>query len=66
MSHRRRYPLSAAYRREYRKFTTSEASFTQRARGAELPVYQKLSRDGLAAATWLKRYAEALLKGDEE
>lgn len=44
----------------------NEASFTQRARGAELPVYQKLSRDGLAAATWLKRYAEALLKGDEE
>jgi CRISPR-associated protein Cmr5 len=39
------------------------------ARGDELARYQKLSRDALAAATWLKRYAEALLadkppKGD--
>ena len=25
--------------------------------------YQQLSRDAMAVATWLKRYAEALLKG---
>lgn len=36
------------------------------ARTASLPRYQRLSRDTLAAATWLKRYAEALLKGDDE
>jgi CRISPR-associated protein Cmr5 len=36
------------------------------ARTASLPHYQRLSRDTLAAATWLKRYAEALLKGDDE
>jgi len=35
------------------------------AREAPLPLYQKHSRDTLAAATWLKRYAEALLKGDD-
>lgn len=36
------------------------------AREAPLPKYQKLTRDALAAATWLKRYAEAVLKGDDE
>ncbi|MGH8610274.1 MAG: type III-B CRISPR module-associated protein Cmr5 [Gammaproteobacteria bacterium] len=41
-------------------------TLTRQAREAELPVYQKLSRDTLAAAAWLKRYAEALLQGDEE
>lgn len=39
---------------------------TQQAREAPLSVYQKLSRDTLAAATWLKRYAEALLRGEDE
>ena len=34
------------------------------ARKAELTVYMRLSRDALDAATWLKRYAEALLKGE--
>lgn len=36
------------------------------ARSTPLPRYQRLSRDTLAAATWLKRYAEALLKGEDE
>lgn len=36
------------------------------ARTASLPRYQRLSRDTLAAATWLKRYAEALLEGEGE
>jgi CRISPR-associated protein Cmr5 len=35
-------------------------------RDAGVADYQKLSRESLAAATWLKRYAEALLKGDED
>ncbi len=35
-------------------------------REKELRVYQKLSRDALSAATWLKRYAEALLRGEDE
>ena len=34
------------------------------AREAPLPIYQKQSRDTLAAATWIKRYAEALLEGE--
>lgn len=34
-------------------------------REAGVSAYQKLSRDALAAATWLKRYAEALLEGEE-
>jgi CRISPR-associated protein Cmr5 len=34
-------------------------------RETALPLYQKHSRDALAAATWLKRYAEALLEGDD-
>lgn len=37
----------------------------EQARIAPLTSYQKLSRDTLSAATWLKRYAEALLKGDD-
>jgi len=36
------------------------------ARTASLSRYQRLSSDTLAAATWLKRYAEALLKEDNE
>lgn len=38
----------------------------RKARTDPLPLYQKSSRDTLAAATWLKRYAEALLKGEED
>ncbi len=38
----------------------------EQARKESLSAYQKLTRDSLAAATWLKRYAEALLKGDDE
>lgn len=34
-------------------------------RTAEVVRYLRLSRDALAAAGWLKRYAEALIKGDE-
>ena len=30
-----------------------------------VPIYQKHSRDLLAASTWIKRYSEALLKGDD-
>lgn len=33
----------------------------QQVRTAALPAYQKLGRDALLAATWLKRYVEALL-----
>ena len=40
------------------------ASLTENARQNELSSYQKLSRDAMSAATWLKRYAEALLEGD--
>lgn len=36
----------------------------QAARQAPLTDYLRLSRDALDAATWLKRYAEALLEGD--
>jgi CRISPR-associated protein Cmr5 len=39
---------------------------TQQAREEPLPVYQKLTRDTLAAATWLKRYSEAVLRGEDE
>jgi len=35
------------------------------AREAGLARYQKLSRDALSAAAWLKRYAEALLDGKQ-
>jgi CRISPR-associated protein Cmr5 len=38
---------------------------SKQAREAPLTLYQHHSRAALAAATWLKRYAEALLKGDE-
>jgi len=34
-------------------------------REAAVPLYQKHSREALAAATWIKRYSEALLKGDD-
>ncbi|MGH8542961.1 MAG: type III-B CRISPR module-associated protein Cmr5 [Gammaproteobacteria bacterium] len=34
------------------------------AREAQLTDYLRLSRDALDAATWLKRYAEALLEGE--
>lgn len=44
---------------------TDVEEMTRASREASLPLYQKHSRDTLAAATWLKRYAEALLKGDE-
>ena len=40
-------------------------TLAQQTRTAPLNQYQKHSQDALAAATWLKRYAEALLKGDE-
>ena len=40
------------------------ADITQRSREAGILEYQKLTRDALNAATWLKRYAEALLKGE--
>lgn len=45
---------------------TSPDDLAHQARTASLPLYQRLSRDTLAAATWLKRYAEALLKGGDE
>lgn len=34
----------------------------EQARTADVMTYQRLTRDALAAASWLKRYAEALLK----
>lgn len=37
----------------------------QSAREEQLTEYLRLSRDALDAATWLKRYAEALLEGEE-
>ncbi len=36
------------------------------AREFGLNQYQKLSRDTMKSASWLKRYAEALLEGSEE
>lgn len=45
---------------------SSVDELAHQARTAPLPLYQRLSRDTLAAAAWLKRYAEALLKGDDE
>ena len=43
----------------------NQETLAQQARTAPLAQYQKHSRDALSAATWLKRYAEALLKGDD-
>jgi hypothetical protein len=45
-----------------RKTYSDPAAFYQDAREAGLSRYQKLTRDALSAATWLRRYAEALLK----
>lgn len=38
----------------------------EQARTAPLLQYQQHTQAALSAATWLKRYAEALLKGDDE
>lgn len=35
--------------------------FADSSRSADVLTYQRLTQDALAAATWLKRYAEALL-----
>ena len=43
----------------------NSADLASRARDSALSEYQRYSREALAAATWLKRYAEALLKGDD-
>ena len=40
------------------------AAFAKLARTAESGEYQRLTREALACAQWLKRYAEALLKVD--
>ncbi len=42
------------------------AGLLEQSRTGDVTSYLKLSRGALAAATWLKRYAEALLKGDEQ
>jgi CRISPR-associated protein Cmr5 len=41
---------------------TTAARLAEDSRNAKVPAYLRLSRDSLAAATWLKRYAEAILK----
>lgn len=45
---------------------TDQRTFAHSARTAPVRLYQRLSLDTLAGATWLKRYAEALLKGDDD
>jgi len=37
-----------------------------RSRNAELVDYQHLSREAIESATWIKRYAEALLEKEEK
>ncbi|MBI1747852.1 MAG: type III-B CRISPR module-associated protein Cmr5 [Acidobacteria bacterium] len=34
-------------------------------REAPLPDYQRYSREALASATWIKRYADAVLRGED-
>lgn len=43
----------------------SERELARQSRESALSDYQRHSREALAAAGWVKRYAEALLKGDE-
>lgn len=45
---------------------TSMDEFAQQARTAPLPAYQRHTRMALSAASWLKRYAEALLRTEQE
>jgi CRISPR-associated protein Cmr5 len=51
------------------KFGGGRQALTTAARGTGLAEYQRLSREALKSAQWLKRYAEAVLKaqagGDE-
>ena len=41
-----------------------EQRLAERSRQSSLAEYLRLSRDSLQAAGWIKRYAEALLKGE--
>lgn len=45
--------------------SSSSTELALRARDSVVTEYQRYSREALAAATWVKRYAEALLKGDD-
>ena len=42
--------------------STDRAAFAQLVRKAPVSEYQWLAREALACATWMKRYAEAVLK----
>lgn len=44
----------------------SVTELASHARTAPLPTYQRYTRTTLSAASWLKRYAEALLKEEKE
>lgn len=44
---------------------TSKDNLAQQSRESHILEYQRLTQNALQASTWLKRYAEALLKGDE-
>lgn len=64
-------PKSAAYQRYLNDLATmlgfaDGAALQQRAIGAELRDYRQLTREALAAASWLKRFGQAYLaeKGD--
>lgn len=42
----------------------SDITLDKKSRSASLLEYQQITRDATDSATWLKRYAEALLKDD--
>lgn len=44
---------------------TDRAEWLKQAREAEVPAYIRSSREALAGAGWLKRYAEAVLDEEE-
>jgi CRISPR-associated protein Cmr5 len=44
---------------------TDADEMARQSRGAAVSLYQRYSREALASATWIKRYAEALLKDDQ-
>lgn len=44
---------------------TFKDDLARQSREAPILEYQRLTQNALHAATWLKRYAEALLKGEE-
>ena len=48
------------------KYVLNNPELLEQSRAVDILEYQKLTRDTISAATWLKRYAEAFLKSDED